>query len=153
MRNIGSYQRKDQGIRKRGCKNIIISKEDFERWKSKRGPISTHCVSILDIYYDVSLFQQTLLNNLMDVERAHSMIMTGSELYRNVNILTRILDLKVLHCCSSNESFLSFCHKAEDALPLAILYICNGNERSLSIACGRGIISTPWLGSQEIAYL
>ena len=120
MRNIGSYQRKDQGIRKRGYKNIIISKEDFERWKSKRGAISTHCVSILDIYYDVSLFLQTLLNNLMDVERVHSMIMTGSELYRNVNILTRILDLRVLHCCSSNESFLSFCHKAEDALPLAV---------------------------------
>lgn len=92
--------------------------------KSKRGAISTHCVSTLDIYHDVSLFLQTLLNNLMDVERVHSMIMTGSELYRNVNILTRILDLRVLHCCSSNESFLSFCHKAEDALPLAILYIC-----------------------------
>jgi hypothetical protein len=96
VRNIGSYQRKDQGIRKRGYKNIIISKEDLERWKSKRGAISTHCVSILDIYYDVSLFLQTLLNNLMDVEGVHSMIMTGSELYRNVNILTRILDLKVL---------------------------------------------------------
>jgi len=77
-------------------------------------------VSVYSIYYDVSLFLQTLLNNLMDVERVHSMIMTGSELYRNVNILTRILDLRVLHCCSSNESFLSFCHKAEDALPLAV---------------------------------